>query len=71
MPDEQIQIFLKGNNIGVSKDGSYVSDSDGMKLVAAVLNMESSVEWLTCQLGQGSPCNRKSVVGQMCHQGNR
>ena len=54
VPEEQIQIFLKGNNIGVSKDGSYVSDANGMKLVAAVLNMESSVEWLTYHLGQAA-----------------
>jgi hypothetical protein len=54
VPDEQIQIFLKGNNIGISQDGSYVSDADGMKLVAAVLNMESSVEWLTYQLRQAA-----------------
>ena len=54
VPDEQIQAFIKGNNIGVSKDGSYVSDANGMKLVAAVLNMESSVEWFTYQLGQAA-----------------
>ena len=54
VPDEQIQVFLKGNNIGISKDGSYVSDDNGMKLVAAVLNMESSVEWLTYHLGQAA-----------------
>lgn len=71
VPEEQIQIFLKGNNIGISQDGSYVSDADGMKLVAAVLNMESSVEWLTCHLGQavlatGNPllvtCVTKEIV---------
>ena len=54
VPYEQIQVFLKGNNIGVSQDGSFVSDDNGMKLVAAVLNMESSVEWLTYQLGQAA-----------------
>ena len=70
VPEEQIQIFLKGNNIGISQDGSYVSDTDGMKLVAAVLNMESSVEWLTYHLGQAAPSNWKSFAGHMCHQGN-
>ena len=52
--EEQIQFFLKRNNIGISKDGSYVSDDNGMKLVAAVLNMESCAEWLTYHLGQAA-----------------
>ena len=47
VPEEQIQMFLDGNNIGISKDGSYISDGNGLRLVSAVLNMESSVEWLS------------------------
>ena len=47
VPEEQIQIFLEGNNIGVPEDGSHISDGNGMRLVLTVLNMESSVEWLS------------------------
>jgi len=54
VPEEQIQMFLDGNNIGVLEDGSYISDDNGMRLVSAVLNMESSVEWLTYHLGQAA-----------------
>ena len=74
VPEEQIQIFLKGNNIGISQGGSYVSDTDSMKFVAAVLNMESSVEWLTYHLGQaalatGNPLLVTCVTKEIAYAG--
>ncbi|MBP5674435.1 MAG: hypothetical protein J6X49_18775 [Victivallales bacterium] len=52
--EEHVQVFMEGSNMGVSQEGSYVSDANGRRFMSLVLNTEAGMEWLIYHLEQAA-----------------